>query len=126
MTGNSTLVVASGAGSNVINVAGTGVAAPIDTTGGSVSNPSFDASRLQILYGGTGEVKINGGAKTAGMVYAPNATASLNGNSDFYGSIVAARITDNGNNTLHYDRHLSGSFYVAGNPMLSAFSWKRF
>lgn len=126
MTGNSTLVVASGPGSNVINVAGAGVGTPIDTTGGSISNPSFDASKLQILYGGTGQIQINGGAKTAEMVYAPKASATLNGNSDFYGSIVAATIDDVGNNTIHYDVHLSKSFYVAGNPMLSAFSWKRF
>ena len=129
MTGNSTLNVAQAGGPNVINVAGVGFSGNqnvIDTTGGSISNPSFDASKLQIEYGGSASVKVNGGAKTSEVVYAPNATVSLNGNSDFWGAVIGNMVTDNGNNTLHFDRHLSGSFYTVGNTMLSAFSWKRF
>jgi hypothetical protein len=60
------------------------------------------------------------------MVYAPNASATLTGSTDFYGSIVTSTLAVTGNANIHYDRHLSSSFFAVGNPMMSSFSWKKF
>jgi hypothetical protein len=126
-------------GNVILNVVGTGEATPIDFTGGSVSNQntvidpvthlpvsSFDPTTFQVQYAGSGAVKLNGGARMVGMIYAPNAAASLNGGGDFYGSVVAATIDDSGGAKIHYDRRLSGQFFVVGNAMMSSFSWKKY
>ena len=47
------------------------------------------------------------GSSFAAMVYAPNAAASFSGGSNFYGSVVAATVTDTGGAKIHYDTHLS-------------------
>ena len=60
------------------------------------------------------------------MIYAPNASATMSGNADFYGSIVAATFSDTGGGKIHYDRHLASSFFMAGNSMMSSFSWKKY
>jgi Tfp pilus assembly protein PilX len=124
LSGNATLVIPVGA-TVILNVAGTGQTTPIDFTGGSVSNASFDPSHLQITYGGTGTVKLNGGAQASAMVYAPNAAVSFSGGGDFYGSVIAATVSVTGGAKLHYDRRLAGEFFVVGNTMFSSFSWQR-
>ena len=113
-------------GTVILNVVGTGQTTPIDFTGGSVSNNSFDPTTFQVLYAGTGNVKLNGGAHTTALVYAPNAAASFNGGGDFYGSVIANTVDDNGGAQLHYDRRLGGELFVAGNKMLTAFTWKKY
>jgi hypothetical protein len=50
----------------------------------------------------------------------------LDGNNAFYGSIVGSTVVNTGNADIHYDRHLSGQFFVVGNGMMSAFSWKKY
>jgi hypothetical protein len=123
INGNSDLIIL---GTVILNVVGTGQATPIDFTGGSVSNASFDPTTLQVMYAGAGIVKLNGGAHTTGMIYAPNAAVSLNGGGDFYGSVVGSTIDDSGGAKIHYDRRLSSAFYVVGNAMMSSFSWKKY
>ena len=140
LNGNATLKIL---GNVILNVVGSGEATAIDFTGGSVSNentktvidpvtglptvvPNYDPSTFQIQYAGTGEVKLNGGAKTVAIVYAPKAAASLNGGGDFYGSVVAKTVDDHGGAKIHYDRRLSSEFWIVGNPMMSSFSWKKY
>jgi hypothetical protein len=113
-------------GTVILNIVGTGQSTPIDFTGGSVSNASFNPTTFQVLYAGTGNVKLNGGAHTTALIYAPNAAASFNGGGDFFGSVVAATIEDNGGAQVHYDRSLSSELFVAGNRMLTAFTWKKY
>ena len=125
LNGNAQIVIPVGA-SVILNVAGQGQSTPIDFTGGSTSNASLDPSHFQIQYAGTGTVKVNGGAATSEMLYAPNAAVVLSGGNDFYGSIVGATVTDTGGAKLHYDRHLSQSFFTVGNAMMSTFSWKKY
>jgi len=124
MAGNSNLIIDSGP--VIMNVVGTGTGTPIDLTGGTTSNTTYDPSLFQILYSGTGTVKLAGGAATAATVYVPNASAQLSGGSDFYGSILAATVADTGGTAIHYDRHLSQSFFTVGNYMLNSFTWKKF
>jgi len=88
---------------------------------------SYDASAFQIVYGGSATINMQGGnSQSAVTVYAPNANFDLQGTQDLFGSILAGTIENNGNSSIHYDRRLGADFWVAGRPMLSAFSWKRF
>ncbi len=110
----------------VLNVVGTGQTNPIDIVGGSLTNPGFNPSTFQIQYAGTGGIRLGGNTATTAMVYAPNAAVELNGTGDFYGSLIGATVVNTGNADIHYDRNLSRIFFVVGNAMMSAFSWKKY
>jgi hypothetical protein len=124
MAGNSSIIVDSGP--VIFKVAGTDQATPIDLTGGAISNPSFDPSDLQFVYGGDGLVKIAGGAQNAALLYAPNASTSLTGNNDFYGALVTGVLTATGGVNIHYDRRLQKTILTAGNTTMSKFTWRVF
>lgn len=124
MNGNSTIKINSGP--VVIKVAGVGQTTPITITGQGLVNSTFRPSDLQFIYGGTGEVKLAGGDTTAGLFYAPNATANITGGADLYGAIVVKQLTEAGGAAIHYDRRLQNDALTAGNYMLSAFTWKSY
>lgn len=124
MNGNSTIKINSGP--VVIKVAGVGQTTPITITGQGLVNSTFRPSDLQFIYGGTGEVKLAGGDTTAGLFYAPNATANITGGADLYGAIVVKQLTEAGGAAIHYDRRLQNNALTAGNYMLSAFTWKSY
>jgi len=108
MSGNSILQISPATKQVVINVTGTSCSgnAPIDLSGGTVSNSSGIASNLMINYAGTQQVKLSGGSSTYMVVNAPNAAATLSGGSDFYGAIVTSTISDTGGTNLHFDNAL--------------------
>jgi hypothetical protein len=122
----------------LVNVVGknpdnTNIATPIDFVGGTFASVSgctscsnYDASMLQFVYGGTGAIQMTGNSGAAATFYAPNASFTLNGNTDLYGSVLASRVDNTGNANLYYDRRLGRDFYVAGHPMASDFTWKRY
>lgn len=88
---------------------------------------SYDASALQIVYGGTAEISMKGGnSQSAATIYAPNASFTLQGTQDLFGSILARTITNGGNASIHYDRRLGRDFYVTGHAMVGSFTWKRY
>jgi hypothetical protein len=124
-SGNARITVDS-PGTVIIKIAGVDKATPIDFTGGAITNNSYDPSTLKFIYGGTGNIKMTGGSASAALVYAPNASASIAGGSDFYGALVAKEITDMGGASIHYDRKLQTEALTAGNPMMGSFSWKTF
>lgn len=124
MSGGSHLIIDSGPVH--MNIVGTGQATPLDLTGGTTSNATFDPTLFQILYGGDGTIKLAGGTSSAAMVYAPNAQAQLTGGANFYGSVLAASVSVTGGTRIHYDRHLDQSFFTTGNYMLNSFTWKKF
>jgi hypothetical protein len=127
--GNSTLTLDTSGGATgavVFNVAGAGSTTPIDFTGGSVSNLTYDPTRFQILYAGDKTVKLAGGAAASMLAYAPNASTSLVGGSDFFGALVSGKLTDMGGTTIHYDRNLDKKALMAGPPTMSEFTWKSF
>src|SRR5262249_6026696 len=122
-------IVIEGAGPVVLNVAGLDssgneLANPITVTGQGVVNTSFVSSAFQIVYGGTGEVKLAGGDNTAAVVYAPNASADISGGADLYGSIIVHELKETGGASIHYDRHLKTMMYTPGDFTMSAFTWK--
>jgi hypothetical protein len=128
MSGNANLVIL---GTVILNVADQGaVTTPITFTGnvtsGNVGSEQFNPSNFQILYAGTGEIKVAGSSALTAMIYAPNAAAKFTGGADFYGSVVAGTVSDTGGASIHYDRSLSSKFFTVGNPMMSAFNWKKY
>src|SRR5688572_4381487 len=123
---NSNAVVKISTGPVIFNVAGTGQSTPLDFMGGAVSNTTFDPSNFRILYAGTNELNLTGGSTTVAVVYAPAGNVSVEGNSDFYGSILAAQIHVEGGSRIHYDRRLGRDFFGVGPRMMSAFTWKEY
>jgi hypothetical protein len=81
---------------------------------------------FQLLYGGTGTIKLKGGGSAIGVMYAPNAPYSFGGGGDWYGSIIGGQLTDMGGTSIHYDRHLANSGFTVGNWMLDSFTWKKY
>ena len=123
-----------GSGSLVFNVAGNTTppassppTTPIDFQNNSVfTNSSWDASRAQFVYPGTGTVNFNNNAVFCGIVFAPNATMTLANNGAFYGAAIGYQVNVANNGDLYYDRHLSTLFGSASNFMMSAFNWKKY
>jgi hypothetical protein len=90
------------------------------------SGHTYDASALQIVYGGSAPINMSGGnLQSAATIYAPNAAFSLQGTQDFYGSILAKTVESHGTPGIHYDRRLSRQFWVSGQPMMGTFTWQR-
>jgi hypothetical protein len=115
------------------NPDGTDIATPINFVGGTFAAvdgcaacSDFDASMLQFVYGGAGEIKMAGHAGAAASIYAPEASFTLEGTADLFGSVLAKTITVAGNANIHYDRRLGRDFWVRGRPMVGTFSWKRY
>jgi Tfp pilus assembly protein PilX len=115
------------------NPNGTTIATPVDLTGGTYASvtgcascSAYDASMLQFVYAGTGEMKMTGNSGAAATVYAPNALFTLSGTADIFGSVLAHRINNTGNANIHYDRRLQHDFWVVGHPIMGTFNWKRF
>jgi len=110
-----------------INVVGNGQPTPLDLGGNGILNTTFNSSLIQIEYAGTGSINIHGNGQTSAVIYAPNATAVLSGNGTIYGSIIAGKMTDNGNPVaIHYDRALLNNAVTVGNWMLNSFTWSKF
>ncbi|HUR21099.1 MAG TPA: hypothetical protein VMZ90_09850, partial [Vicinamibacterales bacterium] len=110
----------------IFNIAGVGQTTPIDFSAGAVSNTTYDPSNFRMLYAGTNLLKLTGNSTTVSVVYAPASSASVEGNSDFYGSILAAHIHVEGGSRIHYDRRLGRDFFGVGPRMMSAFTWKEY
>jgi hypothetical protein len=122
--GGSTIVVDSGP--VIFRVAGVGQTTPIDFSGGAVTNSTYDPSLMQIMYGGTGTIKLTGNSATAALVMAPNAAAELKGTGDFYGALIANTVSGVGNSAIHYDRALQKLAVTQGNPVLHQFTWSSY
>ena len=125
---NATMTVGSNT-SVTLNIAGTNLPSgtdPLDFSAGGFANNTFDPSKLQILYAGTGTIKMIGGPNASATVYAPNAAVVMQGNADFYGSILSNTYNAQGNAGVHYDTALSNKFVTLGNFVMTSFSWKKY
>lgn len=110
----------------IVNVTGNNNATPIDLEGNGISNPTLNPEDFQVLYAGTGTIKIAGNGASAAVVYAPNASADFKGNGTFYGSVIANQLLDVGNGALHYDLNLKKSLFTVGNYVLNSFTWDKY
>lgn len=124
LAGGSSVILDSGP--VIMNIEGDDVVTALDFTGGSLSNSTFVPSNFQVQYRGTGNIKLNGGTQSSGMIYAPQSAITLTGGADFFGSVLGATVTVNGGTRIHYDRQLSQTFFSVGNSMLSTFTWKKY
>jgi len=98
----------------------------VKLTGSSVQNPSLVPTNFQILYAGTGTISLKGDTQASGLLYAPNASFSFAGGSNWYGAVIGKSMTDMGGAAVHYDRRLQRQAYFVGNYYLSSFSWKKY
>jgi Tfp pilus assembly protein PilX len=111
----------------IFNVTGNNVSGSVvDLTGNSVQNPSLVPTNFQILYAGTGSISLKGNSQASGLLYAPNASFSFAGQSNWYGAVIGKTMTDMGGAAVHYDRRLQRQAYFVGNYYLSSFSWKKY
>jgi len=102
------------------------VGTPIDLTGGGLINTTgFNAASLQFEYGGSGTVKLAGGANSTGVLYAPNSTLTMTGGSTWYGAVITGTMTDMGGATVNYDQNLQKQAATVSNWMLDSFTWKK-
>ena len=100
---------------------------PVNVTGGGVfENKTYDPQVFVINYAGTNASTVSGGGAAAFVLNAPNADLDLTGGSNFYGSMIVKTLKNTGGTSLHYDKNLANFYGIAGNPLLSEFSWKRF
>lgn len=85
-------------------------AGDIDLTGQGITNVDGAPADVQ-LFGtktsGTQDIKIAGGGTFSGVIYAPHADVTINGDGSMYGSVVAENITLTGNANFHYDEALA-------------------
>lgn len=99
---------------------------PVMDMQGNFSTSSFDPWKLQILYDGTGTLKLRGSNELAATVYAPNAHVDMASGHDVYGSILAASYNNSGGAKVHYDTSLSARALTISNPYMSSFTWKKY
>jgi len=108
-----------------LNLQGTGVD-PVMDMQGSFSTTSFDPAKLQIMYAGTGTIKLRGNNELAATIYAPNSHVDMSSSYDVYGSILAGTYTNSGGAKVHYDTALATKYYTISNPFMSTFTWKKY
>ena|GEM_PF-1548705 len=94
MVGQSTMTIG---GPTVIYIDGDGT-----LTGGGLINTTQDPRNL-IIYCTGNDLKLSGNAAFYGAVVAPNADITLQGTSDYYGTIIGRTITAVGDFVLHVD-----------------------
>ena len=127
MNANAQIIIDSGP--VIFNIAGQGITAgqtAVKITGNGISNTSYNPLNLQFRYAGPGDIDMAGGAETAALVYAPNATGKFTGGSDFYGAVILKQLTAAGGASIHYDRNLAGQLLIPGNFTMNQFTWKAF
>jgi hypothetical protein len=88
----------------IINIAGQGQSTVLNLSGGGFSNTTYIASDLVFNYPGTGSISLTGGSSAYFVLNAPNAAVTLTGNSNFYGQVLAATISVQGNPKFYWDK----------------------
>jgi hypothetical protein len=119
---------------DVVNIGGGADVGGYTTTPHNPANTcsgcsQFDASMMQIIYGGTGTMSVAGNPAAALVYYAPNAAVSFSGNSSLFGAIIAKTLEINGGGNsvaINYDQNLAGKGMTASAPMIASFSWKKY
>lgn len=115
---------------NVTTGQGANSAAPIVINGsGATSGSPQTPEQLEINYGGTGTVTVNGSGSTEALIYAPNAPVTLNGSGDFSGAVVGGKLVYNGSGPVHYDLAAAAYQVPTGSGTrhyLTSFTWNKY
>jgi hypothetical protein len=99
---------------------------PFNLNAQAVINTTLDASKLEVLYAGTGSIDMTGGSQSAMLLYAPNANVTTHGNADIWGSLLVASVTSAGTPRFIYDSRLQKELVTLGNYVMTSFSWKKY
>jgi hypothetical protein len=121
--GNTSLAITNG--TTTMKLRGVGVD-PVMDMQGNFSTTAFDPSKLQVMYAGTGTLKLRGNNELAATIYAPNSYVDMSSSYDVYGSILAGRYNNSGGATVHYDTALASKYYTISNPFMSTFTWRKY
>lgn len=106
-----------------------------DWNGNATAGVVNDPSRFVFIteYGKANpaaSITMNGNANFGGVLFAPYCSFKLNGNFDFYGSLMVRSISQlNGSFGMHYDTRLAGMTLpvpnaTAGVPTMSILGWR--
>ena len=95
--------------------------------GGAVSQSVVRPDHFQILYGGTSPITLTGGM----AIGHDGLRAQLRRDGRRWRRFLrvdcrVATVKDTGGATFHYDRRLKNDFMVAGNFMMSSFTWRKY
>jgi hypothetical protein len=93
---------------------------------GNYSTTAFDPSKFQIMYAGSGTIKLRGSNELAATVYAPNSTVNMASGYAVYGSILSGKYVNDGGAQVYYDRSLSVKYFTISDPFMSSFTWKKY
>lgn len=82
------------------------VTGDVNSSGATIVNATLDPSLLTLNVGGT-QVNIEGNSAFYGSILAPNAAVTLGGTSDFYGALIGGTIDMAGDFQFHIDESLA-------------------
>ena len=125
ISGNSQIQI-SPPGQVIINIQGTGVAAAVDLSGGTITNTTNIPMNLQINYGGTDPINLSGGSGSYAVVYAPNSPITISGGGDWYGAVLGKSFNDSGGSAVHFDRSLLRNLVLPAPYYPVSFTWSKF
>ena len=69
-------------------------------------NTTAPPSRMEMNYWGTQQIKLNGNSNFAMSFWAPNALVQLQGNTNYYGALLAKTLNNTGSANLIYDESM--------------------
>jgi len=99
---------------------------PVSAAGSWFSNPGGAPTNLRINYGGTGSISVAGSSGQYAFIDAPLATVSMAGGMDWYGSVVAYKISGAGGVNFHYDQALGNTFSAPSAYQVTQFRWNKY
>jgi hypothetical protein len=94
------------AGSNVITIAGNGIA-----------NQTSTPAKFQMYTNSSKNISISGNGNTHAVIYAPSANITIAGNGNLFGAAVGKGVTVSGNGFVHFDLALADANYAATNGL---------
>jgi hypothetical protein len=72
-------------------------------------NTTAPPSRMEMDYWGTQQIKLNGNSNFAMAFWAPNALVQLQGNTNYYGALLAKTLVNTGSANMIYDESMGFS-----------------
>lgn len=127
-SGTSAVTLADGATLTIIQTAGAGAGNEITLNGGALggaNETTMDASAYQ-FFSLASNFTLNGGGNPTvpdliGSFYAPQATMTMNGSVNIFGSYIAETIQANGAANFHYDESLAVNGFA--DPVYEQLYW---
>ena len=104
------------------------VTGQLTAQGNSVVGASSDPSRMLFLMSASAEATleqtIQGNNTFYGGIYGPEATFTIQGNAEIFGSVIARQVNVTGNAEIHYDESLQSITELSNTYQPSLLSWR--